>query len=66
MIGNRRLVEHLGSIPGITNLMMANEERNLDIIILTNGDITRVDSQATEVRQTINHLADLLLDCFDT
>ncbi|CAF1299163.1 unnamed protein product [Rotaria sordida] len=36
----RYLVGHQGSVPGTTTSMMANEKRNLGVIILTNGDIT--------------------------
>jgi hypothetical protein len=61
----RRLIGHDGSVPGITTIMMANEKRNLGIIILTNGDTVRDDSQAEQVQTTINYMTKELFDCFE-
>ncbi len=66
VVGERRFVGHQGSVPGITTLMMANEQRNLGVIVLTNGDATRADSQALQVRETIIKLMTQLFDCFET
>ena len=61
----RRLIGHDGSLPGIANSIRISEKRNLAVMILTNGDITRDDKQAKYVQQTINQLLDQLFDCFD-
>jgi hypothetical protein len=66
IFGQRRLVGHQGVILGITNIMMANEERNLGVIILTNGDTTRTDDQEKQVRETRNKLMYQLFHCFET
>jgi CubicO group peptidase (beta-lactamase class C family) len=65
MMDGRRLIGHDGSVPGITTIMMANEKRNLGIIILTNGDTVRDDSQAEQVQTTINYMTKELFDCFE-
>ncbi|CAF0910744.1 unnamed protein product [Adineta ricciae] len=62
----RRLVGHDGSVPGITTSMMANEKRDLGVVILTNGDVTRSDSEAMQLRQTIRKLTTQMLDCYET
>jgi len=59
VIEGRRLIGHEGSVPGITTIMMANEQRNLGVIILTNGDIVRGDNQAKQVQQTINNIGSI-------
>ncbi|UJR12542.1 hypothetical protein I4U23_016718 [Adineta vaga] len=64
-IGGRRLIGHDGSVPGISTIMMANEKRNLGIIILTNGDTVRDDSQSDQVQNTINYMTKELFDCFE-
>lgn len=63
--GTRYLVEYSGSVPGMVHLMLANEKRNLGIILLTNGDLTREDSQMLDLVQTIYHLINQLFDCFE-
>jgi hypothetical protein len=63
--GDRHLVGHQGSLPGITTTMMANEKRNLGVIILTNGDVIRADQQAKDVGETIIKLTNQLFDCFE-
>ena len=65
VIEGRRLIGHEGSVPGIATIMMANEQRNLGVIILTNGDIVRGDNQAKQVQQTINNITIELFNCFD-
>ncbi|CAF3285408.1 unnamed protein product [Rotaria sp. Silwood2] len=65
VIGERRLIGHEGSVPGITTIMMANEKRNLGVIILTNGDVVRDDSQANKVQKTIINMTKELFDCFE-
>jgi hypothetical protein len=47
------------------HIMMANEKRNLGVIVLTNGDVTRGDSQGHEVALTIYELMNQLFDCFE-
>ena len=64
-VGQRYLVGHTGSVPGMTHLMLANEKRNLGVIVLTNGDTTRGDSQALIVAETIFELLNQLFDCFE-
>ncbi|CAF1132416.1 unnamed protein product [Adineta steineri] len=64
-IGGRHLIGHEGSVIGITTIMMANEKRNLGVIILTNGDTVREDSQSEQVQNTINILTKELFDCFE-
>ncbi|UJR17838.1 hypothetical protein I4U23_004737 [Adineta vaga] len=61
----RRFIGHDGSLPGLRTAMMANEKRNLGVIILTNGDITRNDMQASKVKETIVQLMTELFDCFE-
>ncbi|CAF0761990.1 unnamed protein product [Adineta steineri] len=62
----RRFIGHDGSLPGVRTSMMANEKRNLGVIILTNGDIIKNDEQAQKVKDTIVHLMIKLFDCFET
>ena len=64
--GKRRLLGHTGSVPGITTVMVTNEQRNIGLIVLTNGDVTRGDAQAIQVRNTIGELTNELFDCFET
>ncbi|CAF1655162.1 unnamed protein product, partial [Adineta ricciae] len=49
----RRFIGHDGSLPGVRTSMMANEKRNLGVIILTNGDIIQNDHHAEKVKATI-------------
>jgi CubicO group peptidase (beta-lactamase class C family) len=65
LIGERRLVGHRGAVPGITNIMMANEKRTLGVIILSNGDISKDDDQAKKVYETIINIMLQLFDCFE-
>ena len=58
-------IGHEGSVPGITTIMMSNEQRTLGVIILSNGDVVRNDNQAKEVQQTINNMTKELFDCFE-
>jgi hypothetical protein len=58
ILNGTRLVGHLGIMPGITNLIMANEKRTLGVIILSDGDITKFD-------ETIENLMTQLFDCFE-
>ncbi|CAF0889726.1 unnamed protein product [Adineta steineri] len=64
-IGGRYLVGHRGAIPGITNIMMANEKRTLGVIILSNGDISKNDDQSTKVYETIVNIMSQLFDYFE-
>jgi hypothetical protein len=66
IFGGRRLVGHQGVILGMTNIMMANEKRNLGVIVLTNGDATRTDDQEKQVTETRNKLMYQLFNCFET
>lgn len=45
---------------------MANEKRNLGVIVLTNGDTTRPDNESNKVRETIAKIMTQLFDCFET
>ena len=63
--GNRRLLGHTGSVPGITTAMVTNEKRDIGLIILTNGDVTREDAQAKQVLNTTWQLTNELFDCFE-
>lgn len=63
--GKRRLLGHTGSVPGIATVMVTNEQRNIGLIILTNGDVTRRDTQAMQVLDTIGELTNELFDCFE-
>ena len=65
VIRGRRLVGHRGAIPGVINIMMANEARTLGIIILSNGDITKSDDQSKRVYETIIHIMSTLFDYFE-
>ncbi|CAF0742528.1 unnamed protein product [Adineta ricciae] len=65
VIHGRRLVGHRGAIPGVTNIMMANEARTLGIIILSNGDISKSDDQSKRVYETIIHIMSKLFDYFE-
>ncbi|CAF2994312.1 unnamed protein product [Rotaria sp. Silwood2] len=64
--GQRHLIGHRGSLPGFTNSMMANENRTIGVILLTNGDITRGDADAMRVYQASTSIMTQLFDCFDT
>lgn len=61
----RRFVGHRGAMPGITNVMMANEQRTLGVLILSNGDITKSDQPATKLFETIVDLMLQLFSCFE-
>jgi hypothetical protein len=64
IFNGKRLIGHRGAMPGITNLMMANEKRSLGVIILSNGDITKNDNSSTKVYETLTNLMTHLFDCF--
>ncbi|CAF1433377.1 unnamed protein product, partial [Rotaria sp. Silwood1] len=65
IIRGRRFIGHRGAIPGVTNIMMANEKRTLGVIILSNGDISKDDDQAKKVYETIINIMLQLFDCFE-
>jgi CubicO group peptidase (beta-lactamase class C family) len=65
LIQGRRLVGHRGAVPGVTNVMMANEKRTLGVIILSNGDISKDDDQAKQVYETIINIMLQLFHCFE-
>lgn len=46
--------------------MVANENRSLGVIVLTNGDTTRGDLQSMVVQFAISELASELFDCFES
>ena len=66
IFNGKRLIGHRGSMPGITNMMMANEERSLGVIVLSNGDITKNDSSSIIVYETLTRLMTDLFDCFES
>ena len=61
----KRFVGHRGAMPGITNMMMANEQRNLGVILLSNGDVTKTDQSSITVYETLTNLMSSLFDCFE-
>lgn len=61
----REFVGHSGEVPGMSNVMYTNEKRNLGVIILTNADEIRSDSQSMQVGQTIGQLMGQFFDCFE-
>jgi CubicO group peptidase (beta-lactamase class C family) len=65
-IGGRRLVGHQGSLIGATNLMLANEKRNLGAILLTTGDISTATNHTIEAGPTMISIMTQLFDCFET
>jgi hypothetical protein len=65
-IGKRRLVGHQGSLIGATNLMLANEKRNLGAILLTTGDISTATNHTMEAANTMTSIMTQLFDCFET
>jgi hypothetical protein len=64
-LNNRRLIGHGGSMIGVTHGMMANEKRDLGVIVLTNGDVTKFDDMAKQVYETTMDIIGHLFDCFD-
>jgi hypothetical protein len=64
-IGKRRVVGHQGSLPAVTTLMVANERRNLGVIILTNGDVLTPTNQSIETGEIMSKLVTQLFDCFE-
>lgn len=62
---NRYLVGHRGWMPGVAHTMMANSQRNLGIILLSNGDITWGDDLAKKVSSTLVNIMEELFDCFE-
>lgn len=62
----QRWIGHRGAVPGFTNSMMANENRTIGVIILSTGDITNGDTQATDVYKTVMGLMSQLFDCYKT
>jgi hypothetical protein len=65
-IGKRRLVGHQGSLIGATNLMLANEKRNLGAILLTTGDISTATNHTMEAGNTMTTIMTQFFDCFET
>ena len=65
-LGGRRLVGHQGSLIGATNLMLANEKRNLGAILLTTGDISTATNHTIEAGTTMVSIMTQLFDCFET
>ncbi|CAF4621138.1 unnamed protein product [Rotaria magnacalcarata] len=61
----RRLIGHQGAMPGIINIMVANANRTLGVVILSNGDVTKSDESAKNVEATIMSLMIKLFDCFE-
>lgn len=64
-IGNRGLVGHQGSLLGATNIMMANENRDLGVILLTNGDISSLNNATIAAGDTISTIISQQFDCFE-
>lgn len=64
-LNGRHLVGHGGSVPGMSHIIVANEKRNLGIVILTNADQTLNDEASGQVTNSILELLSQLLDCFD-
>ncbi|CAF4594395.1 unnamed protein product [Rotaria sp. Silwood1] len=62
---NRHLVGHHGWMPGVAHTMMANENRSLGVILLSNGDITWGDNLAKQVSSTLIDIMGQLFDCFE-
>ncbi|CAF3587805.1 unnamed protein product [Rotaria sp. Silwood1] len=62
---NRHLVGHRGWMPGVAHTMMANENRSLAVILLSNGDITWGDDLAKQVSSTLIDIMGQLFDCFE-
>lgn len=65
IFNGKRLIGHRGAMPGITNIMMVNENQSLGIVILSNGDITKDDTVSKQVYQTTVDLLTNLFDCFE-
>ena len=64
-ISGRRLIGHRGTVPGIANTMVANENRTLGVVILSSGDTSKSDSETMKVQETIQTLMLQLFDCFE-
>ena len=62
----RRLVGHLGSIPGNVNVMLANEKRTLGVIILSNGDVSTMGSDPVKIEAALRAMLAQLFDCYDS
>ena len=61
----RRVVGHLGLLPGVTSFMLANENRTLGVIVISNGDVSARDEQSGKLYQTLIRLVIDLFDCFE-
>ena len=64
-LGKKRLVGHQGSLLGATNIMMANENRDLGVILLTNGDISSLNNATIAAGDTMNIILNQHFDCFE-
>jgi len=64
-LSNRRFIGHGGSLPGATHYMLANEDRSLGVIVLSNGDASLPGEVSESVYETIVALAMKLFDCFE-
>ena len=64
-IGQRRLLGHTGSMPGVYNIMMTNQERTLGVIVLSNGDINTSAAVSRSVSNTTRNILSHLFDCFE-
>ncbi|CAF4758133.1 unnamed protein product [Rotaria sp. Silwood2] len=61
----RRYIGHSGSLPGMTHLMLINEQHNIGVIVLTNGDISAPTDLSRQILDAIDNIHMSLFQCFD-
>lgn len=65
-LSNRRpYIGHSGSLPGMTHLMLVNEQHTIGVIILTNADTTLPTNLSQQIQDTIENIHIELFNCFE-
>ncbi|CAF3147682.1 unnamed protein product [Rotaria sp. Silwood2] len=60
----RRFIGHTGVSLGATNSMLVNEQGNVGVIVLTNGNKSLDNNRSNKVEETIQQIQLMLFDCF--
>ncbi|CAF3591652.1 unnamed protein product [Rotaria sp. Silwood1] len=64
MKDGRRFLGHTGVSLGATNSMLVNEQGNVGVIVLTNGNKSLDNSRSNKVEETIQQIQLMLFSCF--
>ncbi|CAF3400024.1 unnamed protein product [Rotaria sp. Silwood2] len=61
----RQYLGHGGSLPGMTHLMLVNENHNIGVIVLTNADTNAPIDLTRQIYETIEDIHITLFKCFE-